>query len=160
MTIAIRPPIVTLSRERFTDIFAAEAMPLFARHWRELANYQQVRPLEVDVRAYIALETKGILRWYTLRHWGLLLGYVSFATLPSHLHYRGWAHALADTFWVAPEYGNRAFGYLRLFRYADVALKADGFRSITYHARHRKRMAAVFRRLGYAETETLWEKLT
>ena len=153
-----------IAREHFDERFGYEALPLFRRHWLELANYREQRPLAPDLRKYEELDRKRVMRWFTIRREGELLGYAAYLVSPTHLHYRGWACAMADTFWIAPEYGARAWGYVKLFRFANNHLEARGCRWITYHARRHQRdrtdvrMGPIFKRLDYGETETLYEK--
>ena len=147
-----------VARERCTAVFWLEVVPIFFKHWTELGRHKEARPLDINRAFYFAADAADKMRWYTLRRDGALLGYACYVLMPGHLHYRTWRYAMADTFFVDPAYGGRAWGYVRLFRCARADLAAAGCKSIIGHDRG-PGLAAVYRRLGYDRIETLYELL-
>lgn len=147
-----------VSRQPLTSAFWDEIFALSTKHWHQQARHKEARPYDPDREKYFALEAAGLIRFYTLRRDGVLLGYATYLVLPKHLHYKTWSYATAETFFVDDAYGARGWGYLRLFRFAEQDLKALGCRSIVGHDR-RDGLEPVYRRLGYELTERIYEKL-
>ena len=143
-----------LARERAQDIFD-EAMPLLRAHYREIAHHQDI-PLDPDFERYKHLEDLNVLRCYTARddEDGRLLGYAVFIVSPN-LHYRKSIQAMQDVLYVRPE--NRGTG-LRLVRYADECLAADGVQVVTQHIKAAHNFGAALERMGYELIDLIYQK--
>lgn len=98
--------------------------PLLFNHWRELALYQDVIPLDPDWTAYQRAEAAGMMKVFTARQGGALVGYTIFFVVPRHMHY---AHRWAknDIVWIMPDLRNGRVS-VGLFRYAEKCLREDG----------------------------------
>lgn len=115
--------MVDFARERFQDVIE-ELKPLLARHWRELALYQDDIAFDPDYDKYAVLETTGILRMYIARSDDAVVGYAVYVAVP-HLHYRNDVWAKCDILWVAPEHRRQHTGVL-LLRFVEAQLRAEG----------------------------------
>lgn len=155
-----------LARERAQDIFE-EAIPLLRAHYREIAHYQDI-PLDPDFDGYRALEDAGAIRCYTARASvdctdpaherceakGPLIGYAVFF-VRRNLHYRGSLQAVQDILYVRPEH--RGTG-LRLIRYADEQLRAEGVQVTYQHVKHEHNFGPALERMGYELIDLIYGK--
>lgn len=115
--------MVTIAIESLASVLP-EMRPLFERHWREIATYDDI-PLDPDYAAYEAIEQAGGLIIYTARDGGTLAGYAVFMVRASHLHYKSHGWALNDIFWVAPEFRGWGVGGL-LMDFIEADMRARG----------------------------------
>lgn len=104
--------------------FIEEMKPLLSEHWRELALFQEDIPLEPDYEFYEKAHNMGLIRTYTVRVDGRLLGYAMFRVL-YHSHYKSHRWADCDIIWVHPEHRNAGVGN-GLFEFLEEHLRRDG----------------------------------
>lgn len=107
------------SYERAVD----DVRPLLREHWQELATYEDV-PLDPDFDSYRVVDAAGMLRVYTARLDGALVGYAIFFVRPHH-HYRSTLWAISDIILVRREHRNLGLGD-GLFGFVERDLAADG----------------------------------
>src|SRR2546425_11802221 len=107
-------------------------MPLFKRHWEEIARFKDI-PLAPDRDKYEAIEAAGCFHAFTARENGKLIGYVGFFVGP-HMHYSGSVQATQDVLYVAPEHRRGRVG-IRLIFFASDALRAEGVQTEQHHVK-------------------------
>ena len=147
------------SWEKFSEI-AEELLPLFVKHWREVAPDQETVPLDVDVRRMVQDERNGRLGVVAARHEGKLVGYVVILMGP-HLHHAStqWAHF--DGFWLDPAFRKGVAGY-RMLRGAVAAARKKGAKVVTTtvpQSFENGRMASLFKRMGFGAPEVMFRKV-
>lgn len=148
-------PSVTYQEEAF-DVVWPEVQPLLKMHWEEIAQDKATMPLDVAVEAYRQLDAEGGLSLVTVRVDEELVGYfVSFVR--PHLHYQSTLCAYVDLYYVAPAYREGLFA-LELFKQAEACLRARGVQKVFAGTKTYKHVGALFRRLHWRETETLYTK--
>ena len=130
-----------------------EALPLFKRHYEEIAKYKDI-PLEVDLETYARIEAAGGLRCYSARDAGRLVGYVIFF-VKNHPHYASTLFASQDVLYLDPDYRKGMTG-LRLIRFADRQLEAEGVQVVTQHVKTYADFGPLLERLGYEKVETVY----
>jgi GNAT superfamily N-acetyltransferase len=106
---AVVKPRFEFARESVADVMD-EIRPLLEQHWKEIAHYPDI-PLDPDYGRYRTLETLGLLRIFTARHDGQLVGYAIYAVNFS-LHYRNSRQAQQDVLFVLPAYRRTRLGTL------------------------------------------------
>jgi hypothetical protein len=100
---------------------------------------------------YKQIEELGLLRLFTMRDAGKLVGYcVMF--ISHHMHYPTtlWAHQ--DVLFVVPEW--RGFAAIRFIRTIDRALKESGVKYVIRQVTTKKNFSRTLVRMGYEELET------
>lgn len=126
-------------------------------HWHEVALDHTSVPLCKDEREYQRLADCGQLHILTVRKDGALVGYHASIIRP-HLHYATTLHAFVDVYYVSPECRQGRVG-VQLFIEAEKSLKSRGVKKIFSGTKTHKHMGAIFERLGWRETETLYSKV-
>jgi GNAT superfamily N-acetyltransferase len=111
----------SFQREAFAAVID-EARPMLAAQWIEAGQTEAGEFALADDR-YLAMERVGALRIYTVRHHGVLVGYVSlFVFTGMHAAARA---GISDALYVLPAF-RRPMVSLRLMRHAEAALLAEG----------------------------------
>jgi len=147
--------MVDIKRE-FLSNCLEEMKPLFSKHWLEVAAYQDKIGLAPDYTRYISLENADMVRCYTIRDEGRLIGYwVFFVT--AHMHYKADKFAINDIVYVEPEY--RLPGVTpAAFQFVEEQLRAEGCSVITYHMKTYKPFESMLKGLGYDHLEHQYGK--
>jgi GNAT superfamily N-acetyltransferase len=113
----------TFRVERWQDV-VDEMRPLWPLHWAEVAVNQDVIKPDCDEERYAKLQDLDMLHVITVRANGRLVGYAIWF-LTHHFHYKSVLHALADMYFVLPEFRVAGVG-ARLFVESEQTLKARG----------------------------------
>lgn len=109
--------------EAFGSVIA-EARPLLQLHWEELALNQELVPLDPDYNKYYEIARLELMRVFTIRAEGMLIGYANYYVFP-HMHYKSTCFAESDIFYLAKEFrGGRTA--LRFFRFIEDSLREAG----------------------------------
>lgn len=142
-------------RERAHDVYD-EMAPLFARHYLEIAHYQDI-PLDPDRSAYENAEDAGNLRVYTARRNGVLIGYAVYF-VRANIHYRSSVQAAQDILFIAPEHRRSRVG-LELVKYCDAQLALDGVQVVYQHVKiAHDNLGALIEHVGYERIEYIYGK--
>lgn len=134
---------LTFQRERVVDLFD-EARPLYEAHYKEIAHFQDI-PLQVNEDGYRAMEEAGLLRVYTARDCGELVGYVVFKVGPN-LRYMTSLQALQDILYVDKSRRGLLIGK-GLIDHAYARLKAEGCQVVYQHAKAGPEVVAALKAL-------------
>lgn len=142
--------------EKFADI-VEEVKPLLYEHWKELANHQDIRPLDPNYELYTLLSNNDILRIYTVRTEGKLIGYSCFYVSPN-LHYRTWLYASCDVYYIDPAYRTSGVGK-DMIGHIERQLKALGVKAVMIQDKVNHSHEKFFKFLGYTPVEQHYEKV-
>jgi hypothetical protein len=97
------------NQERISSI-KGEIQPLIENHWSEIAINQDNIKLNPDWDTYYKLESLGMIKLYTARADGKLVGYFT-VVVTKGLHYIDHLFAATDVIYIAPEYRKGRAGY-------------------------------------------------
>lgn len=137
-------------------------MPLFKRHWREIALHQATVPLDPDWDRYLGMELGGMMHFLTVRVDGVLVGYL-FVGVGPHLHYSTTRWAMVDMFWLDPLYRTGWTG-VKMFREMEKRLRELGAKVVHvsekehFHNPAGRAVGVLLKRLGYRPIEIVWAK--
>lgn len=148
--------ILSYQEEKLSDILE-ELKPLLIEHWEELANNKDVRPLDPDYPMYLAMNDMDILRIFTVRDDGKLIGY-SIWIIANNLHYKTWKYAVSDIYYLDPDVRGTGTSFLFFFKIEDW-LKSLGVKSITVQDKLNHSHSIFFNKLGYTPIEQHYEKV-
>ena len=147
--------MITYQRENALTLWD-EAMPLCKEHWAEIASFKDI-PLAPNMTAYKTLEENGLLRCYTARDDGSLIGYSVFI-VNGHIHYQDTLFAIQDVLFIR-ESARRGRAGLSLIKYCDEQLAGEGVAVVQHHQKNEHpKLGFLLAHLGYSPSETLWTK--
>jgi GNAT superfamily N-acetyltransferase len=136
--------------------FIEELKEVIPLHYDELCVTKDF-PLLPDYEAYGRLHMAGFLKCITARDASGLIGYAIFIVQP-HLHYRSCKTAFEDIYFLRKEHRLGRTG-IRLFQFAEEALRADGVNRIIMHTKIHMDNSRLFEYLGYKHTDKLYTKI-
>lgn len=139
-------------REHIRDVWD-QLQPLLARHWREIAHYQDI-PLDPDRQRYEIAEASGTLRVFLAYLGEDLIGYAVFIVSRS-MHYAGSVQAVQDVIYLDPAYRNAGIGRA-LVAECDEALRAEGVQVVYQHVKLAYDFGPLLASLGYEAIETVY----
>jgi GNAT superfamily N-acetyltransferase len=139
------------------DNFVREALPLFERHYGEVALNRDRIKLKIDLKQYEAQENAGALCIVVARNAGKIVGYWLGFIRP-HFHYADSLTAYTDIYFVDKEHRKQGAG-AQLFEYVEKVLAARGVERIFTATKLHLDHSALFQAAGYAETERVFTKL-
>jgi GNAT superfamily N-acetyltransferase len=115
--------MISIAHECLANV-KEDIKPLLEKHWEMVALNQGIIKLNPNWKEYARLDAAGILRIFTARSDGNLVGYCVLIVNQS-VHYQDHKFASNDVVFVLPEYRSGATGY-KLIKYAEDHCKADG----------------------------------
>lgn len=133
------------SRETAADVIG-EIGHLLELHYEEVTHHRDI-PVGCDYEKYQRIESAGILRIYTVRVAGELVGYSIF-TVATSMHYKSSLQARQDTLFLSAQYRKGLTGY-KFVKWVDEQLKAEGVQYIYQHGKFVKCIQSIFERMGY-----------
>ena len=138
--------------------FIEELKEVIPAHYDELCVTKDF-PLAPDYEAYGRLYVADMLRCITARSADTneLIGYALFIVQP-HLHYMTCKTAFEDIYFLKKEHRLGRTG-IRLFQFAEEALRADGVNRIIMHTKIHLDNSRLFEYLGYKHTDKLYTKI-
>jgi GNAT superfamily N-acetyltransferase len=153
-------PTPVFARET-CDTVAGEIFALMETHYAEVAHHPDIPP-GCDEAKYRQAEKLNILRIFTIRVSGVLVGYAIF-TAGFSLHYKSSFQARQDTLFLHPDYRQGSLGY-RFLCWIDTQLKAEGIEIIYQHHKllegGRLDLGPLFERMGYKPIyRVYWKRL-
>lgn len=125
-------PPVEYRRENFIDMID-EAWPILQQQWREL-NVNHDIPLVLNREKYRANDESGLLRIYTARIAGTLVGYVCFVVAVIPRYDTSPPQALQDVIYVEQSARGAGIGDM-LVKFADSALRGEGVQVVHQHVK-------------------------
>lgn len=117
------------AREPLSPELVSEMVPLIVRHFVEVAHFKDIK-VEPDFDRYMAVEAAGLLRIYTAREHGQLIGYSVFV-VTQHPHFRGVLQANEELLFLDPDHRRGAAGSY-FIKFCDEQLAAEGV-NVIYH---------------------------
>ena len=130
-----------------------EIYPLFVKHWEEIAHYKNI-PLEPDYEKYKEIEKVGMLRIFTAREDGKLIGYCVYF-INHNLHYKSTIQALQDVLFVQKE--KRGFG-MKFIKWCDEQLKNEGVNVVHQHIKKAHNFGPMLERIGYELVDLIYAR--
>lgn len=139
---------------RLLDIWD-EVQPLLDAHWREIAFYRDI-PLEPRKGVYEGMDKAGMIRVFTARSHGELVGYAAYI-ITQHMHYASWKVASQDVLFLLPEFRNAGNG-AGLILFSERLLANEGVQAVTQHVKDAFDFGPLLRGIGYERMESTYIK--
>lgn len=134
-----------------------DARPLLEQHWEEIALNKDTIKLNPDWDAYADLEDAGVLKIFTARLDGQLIGYF-VVFVKEHLHYKDHLFAYNDILFLTKEY-RKGFTGAKLMKFAEKCLKEDGVSVVIVNTKRHKPFDVLLNWLGYKHIENIYSKV-
>lgn len=149
------PGVISIQRETF-KAFIAEGLDLVVRHGEEMNPHADI-PLNIDEDTYIQADERGLLRVYTARLDGVLIGYAIFL-VQFALNWKLSLTATQTAFYVDPELRMSTCG-TRLLRQTERWLRDDGVQLIAQQqfVKH-PQLGELLARERYKHSSNIWTK--
>lgn len=143
-------------QQEFMATAEREMRALIEDHWREIALNQERIKLNPDWEAYAELDASGVMKIFTARDDGALVGYfVVFCR--RHIHYVDHIFAHNDIIYLRPEYRRGMVG-ARLIKFAEKCLADDGVSVLLINTKAHKPFDGLLERLGFGLAERVYSK--
>lgn len=133
----------TFGIESFAEV-REEIKPLLAAHWKEVAHYPDIE-LDVDWTRYAMLADAGLLRIFTVRSQGGLVGYAVFV-VQTNMHYSQSLQAMQDVLFISEQH--RGFGR-KFIEWCDDHLRDLGVQAVYHHVKAAHNFGPMLERMGY-----------
>ena len=148
--------MITYQQEFLSSSEGKDREKLLNAHWEEVALNKDKIKLNPDYDRYYELEELGILKIFTVRDSGSLVGYFACFVMP-HLHYKDHYFATNDVIYISPEH-RRGFTALKLIKFAEGCLKEDGVSVLVVNTKSHKPFHKLMEFLKFSPSETLYSK--
>lgn len=146
---------VVYATETLSPELIADASELIQMHREEIAIHEDF-DLDPDWESYFTGAMTGVFVVCTARDEGKLVGYAAYA-IYQNLHFRGLREARQDVLFLHPDYRGRMLG-LKLLQFAEEFMKSINVKLITQHVNVDHDFGPMLERLGYVNTEKIYEK--
>lgn len=132
-----------------------ELKAIVENHWSETDAPYTVDKLDPDWDAYYEMEAAGVLRLYTVRDNGNLVGYCS-VILYKNIHCKNSTIATTDSLYISPSHRKSRAGY-KLLRFveADVKEQCDSF---NVSMKSYLPFEDLLNTMGFSKTEIIYTK--
>ena len=143
---------MVFQREKFSH-FCDEALTLFEDHHKEVGD---IFPGDVEfdpnIEAFLKLDDHDLLRVYTVREDGVLLGYC-IHHVSNHLHFRNSLQSIQDAIYIAKNH--RGIGK-KFISWIDDQLKSEGVEAVYHSVSLNYDYSKALVGLGYEKIESTY----
>jgi len=147
--------MTTYQRETFDEAYV-DALPLLSKHWAEISNNLDIG-LDVNEEAYRQSEKINLLRIYTARDEGHMVGY-AVVFIHKGLHYQQSLQATQDIFYVDPDHRGKMLG-IRMLKFVEDQLKEEKVQIIYHHVKLKHpALGYLLERIGYTAVEKTYSR--
>lgn len=148
--------MITYQVEKYSLVIE-EMKELYEYHWEEIAGDKDIIKLKPNYKAYLNMDSLGILNLVTVRDGDKLVGYHLSMVYP-HLHYTDSLTAFTDIFFLKKEYRKGRVG-ITLFKFMEKTLQERGVQKIYMGTKLSLDIGKLLERLGYTPIERLYTKI-
>lgn len=148
--------MISYQVERYTDI-QEEVNEMVFVHAKETDIYQEHFSLDPDFNQYLAMDSVGLIRLFTARDKGVLIGYLMFFVMP-HPHYKTIVYANNDILFVSKPYRGEGKVLSEMFSLAEASLKEEGVSVVCFCMKSHLQFKSSAEKMGYQEAEIMYSK--
>lgn len=148
--------MIKYQQEFLSNIPKKEYLHLIEAHWSEIALNKSTVPLDPDFDKYYQLEDSGVLKVFTVRDEGILVGYFSVFVFP-HIHYKSTVFAQNDVIYISPDY-RKGFTAIKLIKFAENCLREDGVDVLQINTKAHKDFSLILERLNFSLNDKVYGK--
>ena len=142
-------------QEFFSDCYD-EAKELLNMHYEEIALNKDFIKLNPSIEQYEDAEKQGILKIFTARDEGKIVGYFAVLVTKS-LHYQDHLYAHNDVIFLHPDH-RKGFTASKLIKFSIECLVQDGVSVLFMNTKIHKPFDLLLQRLGFQHIENVYSK--
>ena len=147
--------VMLFQQEFFSDCYD-EAKELLNMHYEEIALNKDFIKLNPSIEQYEDAEKHGILKIFTARDEGKIVGY--FAVLVTRsLHYQDHLYATNDVIFLHPDH-RKGFTASKLIKFSIECLVQDSVSVLFINTKIHKPFDLLLQRLGFKHVENVYSK--
>ena len=147
--------VMLFQQEFFSDCYD-EAKELLNMHYEEIALNKDFIKLNPSIEQYEDAERLGILKIFTARDEGKIVGY--FAVLVTRsLHYQDHLYATNDVIFLHPDH-RKGFTASKLIKFSIECLVQDSVSVLFINTKIHKPFDLLLQRLGFKHVENVYSK--
>lgn len=143
-------------QQEFLATVEKDIRPLLERHWNDIAVNKDKIKLNPDWDAYHSLEQDGMLKIFTAREQGELVGYF-VVIVHRNLHYKDHLFASNDVIFLHPDHRKGRTG-IKLVQFSEKCLKEDGVSVLAINTKVHKPFDKLMQFLGFSLVERIYSK--
>ena len=143
----------TFERKTIDREFLGDLLPLLKRHHTEIAADLGI-PFNPDFEKYLGMEKAGLLRCFTVRIAGDLVGYAVFF-VHQNLHHSTSLWAVQDVLFLEKSLRRQGIGR-EFIDWCDSQLREEGVQMVIHLVRDFADFSPTLKKLGYSRIETAW----
>tara|TARA_R110000823_G_scaffold304025_2_gene425542 strand:- start:902 stop:1357 length:456 start_codon:yes stop_codon:yes gene_type:complete len=144
-----------IAHECFTNV-KEDIKPLLDMHWSETEPNQESIKLDPDWNEYFRLSEAGILRIFTARDKGRLVGYCVLM-ISTSVHHKGHIFAGTDVVYIHPEFRRGSTGS-DLIHFAESHCKDNGVSLMTLNMKTDYPFDSLMLQMGFNLIERVYHK--
>lgn len=133
-----------------------EGSELFKKHWKEVDQFTNERPLNIDYATFFQLESQGRLAVFTVRDTGRLVGYAVFTFGVSSHH--SIPVASNDAFYIHPQF-RRGWTAVKFIKYCLKMLRKTKTKQVSWRTKSRHSFGTILERCGMKEDEVCYSMM-
>lgn len=146
---------IDFARENHSRELRMEMFPLWKEHYKEIALYKDI-PLSPSFAVYDNAEKNGMLRIFTARNEGKLVGYEVFFIHP-HPHYSLAIEAVQDILFLSHDMRRGSIGY-RFLKWCDQQLESSKAQVIFRCISNMNDYSVLLERMGYRQHDVVFSR--
>jgi len=147
--------MIKIQLESMTNV-KKDIKPLLDEHWELVALNQGAIKLNPDYEEYARLDAAGVLKIFTARDNGVLVGYFVL-TVAKSIHYSDHLFAVNDVIFVKPDSRAGATGF-KLIKYAEDYCKEAGVSVMTLNTKVHIPFDKLMVHMGFELIERVYSK--
>ena len=147
--------VMLFQQEFFSDCYD-EAKELLNMHYEEIALNKDFIKLNPSIEQYEDAERLGILKIFTARDEGKIVGYFAVLVTKS-LHYQDHLYATNDVIFLHPDH-RKGFTASKLIKFSTECLVQDGVSMLFINTKIHKPFDLLLQRLGFKHVENVYSK--
>lgn len=126
-------------------------------HWKEIEDYQDELPIDLDLDMYHMLNQAGYLKVIIVKDKDKIIGY-HILIINKCLHYKNKLMAATDMFYLNPDY-RKGFNGIKLFKFTEKVMVKENVKLLLYSSKYNYNKGIIFKRLGFQPAEISYSKL-
>ena len=146
---------VVFAREPYSLGLVNEMLPLWAEHWKEIAS-ETFGPLEPNLEFYETLDKYGVLRIYTVRNEGKLIGYQIFNVAMSPMS-KNMLTSNSSLIYITPD-ERKGLLAKRFLDFCTNQLSIDGVQVVYMSISADHKLKSLLERSGFRHVDQIYCK--